>query len=528
MTNTLQESLNHFALPQFKSEWGQINRGIEKESLRVTSDGRLAQSPHPEGLGSALTHPYITTDFSEALLELITPVCSSIESSLEFLTDLHSYTYANMAEGEKLWVSSMPCYVESDDKIPLAHYGSSNIGRLKTLYREGLGHRYGRLMQTISGIHYNFSMPTEFWSEYRQIKQSSLPLQQFQTNQYLHLIRNFHRYCWLLPYLFGASPAVCKCFTQGRAHDLDSFDEATLFKPYATALRMGNLGYKSDAQKSLFVCYNDLDNYLDSLQGAMTTPYAPYQAIGAKKGDHHLQINTNLLQLENEFYGTIRPKRVGESGQRPLTLLRQGGVQYIEVRILDLNPFLPLGLDAQQIRFLDAFLLFCLLSESPACNPSSYYEIEENLAKVVNGGRDPELQLSKDGVATPFKEWAQQILNQVGFAATLLDSLDGGEAYTQANAAQQAKLQDSELTPSAQILARMRAEQLSFGALTMAQSSEHEAFFKGKSISAERLAMLRAASKSSFEQQAKIEAEDTQSFDEYLANWNATAEEQNS
>lgn len=526
MTITLQESLEYFGLPDFKPEWGRINRGIEKESLRVTSNGRLAQSAHPAALGSALTHPYITTDFSESLLELITPVSDDIDESLSFLSDLHTFTYANLSHDEKLWVSSMPCIVESEDQIPLAQFGSSNIGKMKTLYREGLGHRYGRLMQTIAGIHYNFSMPLAFWPQYHAIKKSELSLQKFQTQQYLHLIRNFHRYSWLLPYLFGASPAVCKCFTQGREHDLESFDSATLYKPYATALRMGNLGYKSDAQKSLFVCYNDLDNYLDSLQEAMSTPYAPYQEIGMQDGERYLQINTNLLQLENEFYGTIRPKRVGESGQRPLTLLRESGVQYIEVRVLDLNPFLPLGLDSQQIHFLDAFLLFCLLSDSPSCCEKTYHEIEQNLAEVVNRGREPGLQLSQQGKPVAFDQWAKQILRNVEHAASILDTTNKTTAYSSANAAQLAKLEDSELTPSAMVLAAMNEKKLSFCELAMKQSAGHEAYFRANKIDSTRLEMLRQASLKSTAQQTQIEQSDTQSFADYLAAWNATAAEQ--
>ena len=245
MTKQFKECLKRFDLPEFKPEWGKFLRGIEKESLRVTAKGQLAQTDHPAGLGSALTHPYITTDFSEALIELITPATDSVEGCLDFLADLHTYTYSQMPRDERLWVSSMPCQLEGDDHIPLARYGSSNIGRMKTLYREGLGHRYGRVMQTVAGIHYNFSMPENFWAEYRAIRGSQDDLQTFQSRQYLHLIRNFHRHCWLLPYLFGASPAVNKSFPQGREHDLQEFDEVTLYKPYATALRMGNLGYKS-------------------------------------------------------------------------------------------------------------------------------------------------------------------------------------------------------------------------------------------------------------------------------------------
>ena len=524
MTDTQSKALRRFGLTQFKPQWGEMLRGIEKESLRVTPQGRLAQTEHPAALGSALTHANITTDYSETLIELITSATTSIDDCLQQLHDLHAYTCMNLPTGERLWVSSMPCLIESDEQIPLARYGSSNIGRLKTLYREGLGLRYGRVMQTIAGIHYNFSMPESFWADYRDLKGSSEPLEQFQTRQYLHLIRNFHRFSWLLPYLFGASPAVSRCFTRGREHDLEAFDESTWYKPHATALRMGNLGYKSEAQRSLFVCYNELESYLDSLQKALTTPYPPYVAIGDRRDGHLQQINTNLLQLENEFYGTIRPKRVGGSGERPLTLLREHGIQYIEVRVLDLNPFLPLGIDAEQIRFLDAFLLHCLLADSPACTRASHQESEDNLARVVNRGREPGLPLGREGAQVSFADWANELLQDVGLAAALLDGIHQTQAHGAAVAAQQTKLADPELTPSARVLREMRAAAKPFCAYTMGQSAATLAHFQQAGLDAMRLAEMREASRLSMERQSEIEATDLESFEAFVQQWNLTAE----
>lgn len=526
MTHTLQDSLSRFGLPEFPASWARIKRGIEKESLRVTHEGYLAQTSHPACLGSALTHPSITTDYSEALLELITPASESIEETLSFLHDLHTYTYSVLPKDERLWVSSMPCLVESDEQIPLARYGDSNIGRLKTLYREGLGHRYGRAMQTIAGIHYNFSMPEDFWPRYRDIRQSALDLQAFQTEQYLGLIRNFHRYSWLLPYLFGASPAVSKCFTQGRPHELEEFDSRTLYKPYATALRMGNLGYKSEAQKSLFVCYNDLANYLDSLQDALSKPYAPYEEIGLQKNGQYQQINTNLLQLENEFYGTIRPKRVGPSGERPLTLLREHGIQYIEVRILDLNPFLPIGLDAEQARFLDAFLVYCLLADSPQCTRASNAQIESNLALVVNEGRRPGLLLRRDDETITFSQWAKELLQEIRHTAVLLDHVNGGTAHSSSCAAQEAKIADPALTPSAILLQRMRETGRPFCGFTMAQATATEEYFRAQTLPEKTLQEFQQLSRQSLQRQLDIEASDEVNFDEFLRQWNAVAEPQ--
>ena len=520
MSDSLHASLNRFALPEFKSGWANINRGIEKESLRVTREGRLAQTDHPRALGAALTHPYITTDYSEALVELITPVSDSITGTLEFLEDLHKYVYDNLPDGERLWVASMPCLIESNDQIPLARYGSSNMGQLKTLYREGLGHRYGRLMQTIAGIHYNFSMPESFWQEYKDMLGSSEDLKTFRTRKYLHLIRNFHRYSWLLVYLFGASPAVSKCFTQGRDHQLDDFDEATLYKPYATCLRMGDLGYRSDAQRSIYVCYNDLNNYIDSLYQALITPYPEYEQIGMQRNGHRLQINTNLLQLENEFYATIRPKRVGGGGKRPLQLLKEGGIQYIEVRALDLNPFLPLGIDAEQIHFLDAFLMYCLFSDSPACDERENQEIEQNLSLTVNRGREPGLELNRQGSKITLKTWAETLLNDIQHSADLLDHAHQTSDYTRSVETQLGKVQDSSRTPSARILQAMRESGIPFCRFAMRESERTQQAFNDDCIDPQRLAEFQAASRESLDEQAASEASDEMSFDEFLTRWN--------
>src|SRR5574343_235644 len=234
-----------------------IRRGIEKESLRARPNGQLALTPHPAALGAALTHPHITTDFSESQVELITGVHAGVESCLQELTEIHQAVYQTLhemsccgqsSEEERLWVGSMPCGLPTDETIPLGRYGHSNVGRSKSVYRMGLGQRYGRRMQTISGIHYNWSLP------------------EVSTEQYFGLIRNFRRHSFLLLYLFGASPALCDSFVEGREHELQRLGEHTFHMPHGTSLRMGRLGYQSDAQASLSVSYNSLERYAASLQ----------------------------------------------------------------------------------------------------------------------------------------------------------------------------------------------------------------------------------------------------------------------
>ncbi|MBT7963770.1 MAG: glutamate--cysteine ligase, partial [Porticoccaceae bacterium] len=311
-----------------------IMRGIEKESLRVESSGRLAQTPHPKTLGSALTHPLITTDFSEALLEFITAPSSSMDSVLKQLEEIHRVTYQELGD-ELLWVSSMPCQLGDDDSIPIAYYGSSNIGTMKRIYREGLGNRYGRLMQTIAGIHYNFSVPDSLWEDLKEAAGNQQSLQDFKSDGYFSLIRNFRRYSWLLLYLLGAAPAVCRSFVRHQKHRLMPFgsDSHSLHQPFATSLRMGDLGYQSDSQSSLTVSYNDLSQYTKTLQEALKKPYPDYEAIGLKSSkDSHKQLNTHLLQIENEFYSSIRPKRTTATGETPLHALAERGVEYVEVR----------------------------------------------------------------------------------------------------------------------------------------------------------------------------------------------------
>ncbi len=521
MIRQYKESLERFNLPEFNLDWGTMNRGIEKESLRVTDQGSIALSSHPSALGSALTNPFITTDFSEALLEFITPAYGEISDCLGMLENIHRYTYQNLENDELLWVASMPCTM-SGKQIPLAQYGSSNIGLLKTLYRQGLSHRYGSVMQTVSGIHYNFSMPDSFWPAYKDICKSSDSIQQFRTDKYLHLIRNFHRYSWMLFYLCGACPAVCKCFVEGRPHKLQEYDQYTLYLPHATCLRMGDLGYSSDAQKELFVCYNELETYVDCLYRAMHTPYPAYEEIGSSKDGEHLQINTSLLQLENEFYSTIRPKRTAKSGERPLTALTNEGIEYVEVRAIDLNPFMPLGIDTQQIRFLDSFLLYCLLSDSPDCHEQEFFEVKDNISSVIVAGRDPELELSLEGEKVKLTSWAREIIKDISHSAALLDQVHQHGKYSESVSSQMAKIDDPELTPSGQVLKSMKEKQLSFYALSMEQSEAHKAHFLDTDLQEETRTLMEETAADSKVKQKEIETADEINFDEFLSQWNAS------
>ncbi|TDG16030.1 glutamate--cysteine ligase [Seongchinamella unica] len=497
-----------------------IGRGIEKESLRITPEGFLAQTPHPAGLGSALTHGSITTDYSEALLEFITPVSTRIEESLATLEDIHTYVYSQLGD-ELLWCTSMPCQLGNDADIPVARYGSSNVARMKTVYRYGLGYRYGRVMQTIAGIHYNFSMPQDYWKRAWAAEDSPGELQDYISARYLGLIRNFRRYSWLLIYLFGASPAVCGSFLRNRDnHGLQPFgDGHSLYLPYGTALRMGDLGYNSDAQKGLRICYNSLPNYVETLRSAIMKPHPDYARYSSGADGNYQQLNDSLLQIENEFYSPIRPKRVTRSGETPLHALTERGIEYIEVRCLDVSPFSPLGLDAVEVRFLDTFLLYCLLEDSPPCNEQEQDCMAANMEAVVNRGREPGLQLRCQGGARTMTDWANELIADLEHIASALDSAHGGSAYGESLREQAAKVADPELTPSARVLREMREQGQPFFRLAMAYSRRWADHFRQRSLDPETAADFDRQTQDSLQAQRELEAKEDISFEQYLANF---------
>lgn len=478
-----------------------LRRGIEKESLRAQPNGALALTPHPAALGSALTHPHITTDFSESQVELVTRVHLSIDACLEELTQIHQATYQAMRDmgDEMLWVSSMPCDLPTDETIPIGRYGNSNVGRAKSVYRMGLGHRYGRRMQTISGIHYNWSLPG------------------VSDEQYFRLIRNFRRHSFLLLYLFGASPAVGASFVAGRQHELQTLAEQTLYMPHGTSLRMGRLGYQSDAQATLAVSYNSLASYGASLQDALTRPYAPYAAVGIQNpGGDYNQLATSLLQIENEFYGTIRPKRVIFPGERPLHALRERGVEYVEVRLMDLNPFVPIGITAETVRFLDVFLLHCLLTQSPPDTADEIAALGRNQHRTAGHGRQPGLKLERGAEEVTLIDWGLQLVHECRPIAAALDAAHGGELYQAALVAAHELLADASLTPSARVLNAMAHDfDNSFLRFTLAQSRQTQAQLLARPFTPEMAAHFREMAQASVAEQQRIEAADTMPFEIY-------------
>lgn len=503
------------AITQHPQAFTQFGRGVERETLRYQPDGKIAMTPHPQGLGSAYSHRLITTDFAESLLEIITPVSHDIDTLMAQLEDVHHFTQTQL-ENEKMWPLSMPCYVDKEDDITLAQYGSSNAGKMKTLYREGLKRRYGSLMQIISGVHFNFSFPDSFWDALFG-EQSDAERKASRSAAYFGLIRNYYRFGWLIPFFFGASPALCSSFVQGREHCLpfEKIDK-TFYLPYATSLRLSDLGYTNHEQSALNIGFNSLDEYLVGLNQAIRTPSENFAQIGVKVEDEYRQLNSNVLQIENELYAPIRPKRVTQAGEKPSDALARGGVEYIEVRALDVNPFSPVGIAPQQVRFLDLLLTWMVLSDSQPMTKQEQEHCRENWNKVVLEGRKPGVMLmDQHGEMKPLQDWASSIFSDLRLIAQHMDKAQGRNDYQTVCEQLEAWIHDPQLTLSAQLLA-LTKEQGGLGRVGChlgEQFKQHHLNHQYKLYSTEQ--MTQEVIQSYVKQQAE-EAADTQSFDEFL------------
>lgn len=491
-------------------------KGVEKESLRVDDDGFLSLQPHPAALGSALTNKYITTDFSEALLEFVTPAFPTTWEALQFVCDIHQFTYSHLDE-EMLWSASMPCMIPADEDIPLAQYGPSNVGRMKSIYRRGLGFRYGRQMQVIAGVHFNYSLPNGFWPVYQRVLGCKDDAQQFRSDQYLGMIRNFRRMGWIVLYLCGASPALCKSFVGAAAAGLKSLTEDTYFEAHATSLRMSDLGYSNQNQSKINISLNSLGEYVKDLGQAIRMPEPAYEKIGVKVSGEYRQLNANLLQIENEYYSPVRPKRVARSGERPTAALRRDGIEYVEIRSLDINPFDPSGINQNTMRFIEAFLIYCLLENSPKLDDKLLQEAGRNHANTAKHGRAPGFRLARDGAETTLQAWASEILSNVLAVANVIDNFEATECYTDSVRWMQHLVQNPEETPSARLLADLKAMKSGFSEFALELSRSHTNYFASIApLEKARRAVFEKEVTDSLQRQRQIEAADEISLDEYL------------
>jgi len=492
-------------------------RGIEKEGLRVTPEGKISQLPHPQNLGAALTHPSITTDYSEALLEFITPAKDSTDDLMNYLQELHQFTYQNIADDELIWPGSMPAIIKDELDIKIAEYGSSNIGRLKHIYRHGLWHRYGRTMQSIAGLHFNFSMPESFWTHYHEQQKSNLPLTEFQSASYFRMIRNFRRHSWLLMYLFGASPAIDNSFLD-TDESLKSAGKHTKYLPYGSSIRMSDVGYTNKAQDVLNISFDGLNEYISSLRKAIHQVHKPYQALGQKKDGEYLQINSNILQIENEYYSDVRPKRVGASGEKPVCALSRSGVEYVEIRCMDLDPFEPLGICKDSIHFLEAFMTWCLLESEETISEEEALHLKFNLKTVVHDGLRPGLELFDQGVKTPIQQMINERLDSIHQLAMAIDQAKSTDKFKRAVSAAKHKADNPDTIASNKLRKRLEQGE-DYSDIMLDLARQHKKTLNQQALSKEKRQQFEELAIQSHKEQAELESSDDIPFEIFMEDY---------
>ena len=483
--------------------------GVEKESLRIKRKGVISETSHPPALGSPLTHPCITTDFSEALLELITPPCKSSRDALDFLADTETFVHQQL-RNEYMWSASMPCLLRGEEDIPIARYGHSSTGMMKTVYRRGLAHRYGKKMQVIAGAHFNYSFPTSLLTEMQQAENNQGPISLYINQKYMAMIRNMQRYGWLNLYLFGASPAICHSFAETKPDKLSHFDNRTYFHPYATSLRMSDIGYtNNNMHRNIKVSYDSIEAYIRTLGAVINTPHPAYDGIGKNRSDGLQQLNSNILQIENEYYTTVRPKQIPQDDESHFKALQERGIRYVEVRSLDINPFSPSGLDQSQLNFMEVIMHYCLLKDSPMINDHESNTIKQNLNQVAYEGRNPKLQLQCGNGSIHMQQWALDIMDEMQSISQTLDAAHDTLRYSRALCEQREKIINPALTPSARILSDMHEHEESFTEFAMRKSREHHKYHQSRKLSQRRREYYESLSRKSYRQQQELERSDT-------------------
>lgn len=489
--------------------------GLEKECLRVDSDARLSRNPHPREWGSKLTHPYISTDYSEAQPELITPYFEREETALKFLNDVHLFLYQGLGD-ELLWPCSAPCELPESNEIPLAYFGNSSEGIEKNIYRRGLGHRYGRTMQTMSGIHYNFSFGKEFLDFLRQEYSPESSEKEFSSVIYLRLIRNFLRIGWLNTYLFGSTPVVDKTYLPRSIAPLEEWDQNSYYGEYATSVRMSDLGYYSKVQAQISISYSDIDSYIRDLTRVITTPCPRFKKIGMFRGGEQLQLNENFLQVEAEHYSRIRPKPGFKRGVSACDLLRNNGVVYVEMRSVDINPFVRGGIGLDHLLFLHTFMVYCMLKDSPEITKEEENAITSNQNKVALYGRKPNLRLKRFGNGhVSMKDWGEEILKEMHVVAKLLDCKQSDDKYSKSLSTKEKKLHKPELTPSARVLAAMKSENKSFRSFGLELAEKYKEAFLQKEVTPQLMKKFTSLTEKSFEEEKMLEIQDDYSLRGY-------------
>ena len=500
----LTDNLDWFASEDRRSLLMLSEHAIERECLRVDPSGHLAQTRHHAAIGHPLTHPQISTDFAESQLELITPRMTSERDAVGVLHGIHRYLYERIGD-ELLWPLSVPSQLpDNADDIPLAQYGDSPKAQSKTLYRKGLGYRYGRRMQTLSGVHYNFSFGPEFWSQLHARSGVEGSLQAFINDRYLHTIRNYLRCSWINTWLFGCTPAVDSSFLEKPHASLQPLGERSLIAPYGTSLRLSEIGYTSDVQAKLHISYDTLGEYLRDVTHAITEAYPAYSEIGTDPDGAPRQMNDHYLQCEAELYSVIRPKPPASVAASQAQGLKDKGIAYLEVRGIDIDHTVPDGVDDKQLRFVHMLLVYCLLSESPKMDHAERIACLENHNAVAMRGREPGLTLVDSGADKSLSDWAGSIVADLQPVAAMLDSASGTDSYSSVLEQQARKVADVSKTPSAQVVEALQVRGIDLCELGLEIAGRHKAQFVKEPVDADAFDKLDLLAKESLKNASQL------------------------
>lgn len=361
--------------------------GIEWESLRAHSTGELCLTPHPEVFGDKFTNPLVTTDFSESQIEIITPTLDSVDEAFDAFSLLSDLVNVSLPEDEYLWFQSIPCILPYYDKIPIAQYKGEEAAKSQK-YREELAKKYGVKKQMISGVHFNFSFKNETIEKLYSFSDKNLSFKEFKNEIYLKIARNYLRYCWLIIYLTGCSIGTHKTFANECIHLMDTKDAfGSYYSTKGPSFRNASCGYKN--LKTLHPSYKNVDEFTRDISN---------------------YIESGELSEAKELYTQIRLKPKNPSDL--LNSLKNDGIEYIEIRTLDINPFYKCGLTQQDMKFLHLFLIYMLVKEE-----SDYVDWQKeaiiNEERTAEKAYTDEMRLLKDGHEVTLKEWALELIDEM-------------------------------------------------------------------------------------------------------------------
>ena len=360
--------------------------GIEWESLRAKSDGKLSLTPHPAIFGDKLTNPIVTTDFSESQIEIITPTFNTIDEAFDTFSLISDLVNASLPSDEYLWFQSIPCILPYWDEIPIAQY--SEAGEDSQKYREDLAKKYGVKKQMISGVHFNFSFTDNLLEKLYSFEDSDITFKDFKNQVYLKIVRNYLRYCWLIIYLTGCSIGTHKTFSNDCIHLMDERDDfGSYYSTKGLSFRNASCGYKN-----------------------LVELYPSYDSVEEFTRDINTFIDNGDLSEAKELYTQIRLKP--KNPKDLLNSLNNDGIEYIEVRTLDINPFYKCGLVKHDMKFLHLFLIYMLIKDE-SDYPFWQKEAKINEENVAEKAYVDSMRLLKDGGEVTLKSWACEIINEM-------------------------------------------------------------------------------------------------------------------